>query len=628
MMCREKIFFSLTYIVGAFLLAMIAGAQEPADTTQAPAVIEEVATVTLELAQAQEPAVESEEAKQAAWEAKLKTMTLEERLSQPISLDLRNMDVNDALKYLATKGGLNIITTKNVGGRISFTLNEVPLKDVFDLMLRSNGLAYSKEGEIYNVMTELEYKALYGKSFFDIRQVKVFRLKYAIPEQAFTMLDALKSEIGRVLVDTESGSVMLMDTPDRIAMIDKAMAEFEKENVVQVFPLKYAQAKEVEDILKTRLDNKKVGSVIADERNNQLIVQTLPYRMHEIANLIAELDKQTKQVLIDTKIIKIKLSDKLDSGAEWEGIFKVAESLGMNYVGSSPFSAVQGTSDPFRTRQQVLDDLGGAVGSYPFSGTTSDFAGQKTALGENMHYGIVSNALDFDVVMNFLQTLGETRVLSNPKIVVVNNQEAKIHVGERQAYVTSTTTQGQATSTVAEEVHFEEVGIKLAVTPFINDDGYIIMKVRPEISAVSQTLITPTKNRIPIVDAAVTETTVMMKDGTTLIIGGLRKQEMSLNRRSLPLIAKIPILKSLFGSGDSQTDRTELLVMMTPHIISGQELTTGDRRGLGDKPGKEYQDYPVFIPGKEEIPAGTDIKPYQDYLSLRGEESFPIKDEK
>ena len=79
-----------------------------------------------------------------------------------------------------------------------------PIKDIFDIMLRLNNLAYDKTGEIYNVMTETEYKALYGKKFSDSRQVKIFRLNYAIPEQAFNLLDALKSEIGRLLVDTES----------------------------------------------------------------------------------------------------------------------------------------------------------------------------------------------------------------------------------------------------------------------------------------------------------------------------------------------------------------------------------------------------------------------------------------
>ncbi|MEI6631783.1 MAG: secretin and TonB N-terminal domain-containing protein, partial [bacterium] len=116
-----------------------------------------------------------------------------------ISLNLRNIDINEALKFFSMKTGLNIIPTQQVSGRVTLSVENVPAKDVFDIMLRSNSLAYEKRGDIYNVMTEGQYRALYGKNFSDARQVKVFRLKYAIPEQAFSILDATKSEIGRLL---------------------------------------------------------------------------------------------------------------------------------------------------------------------------------------------------------------------------------------------------------------------------------------------------------------------------------------------------------------------------------------------------------------------------------------------
>ncbi|MBU2221965.1 MAG: hypothetical protein KJ722_05025, partial [Candidatus Omnitrophica bacterium] len=90
-----------------------------------------------------------------------------------ISLDLRDIEVNEALKFLAGKANLNIIPTKDVGGRITLMVDNVPVKDVFDIMLRSNSLAYDKQGSIYNVMTEKEFKARYGKNFTDLRQVKV-----------------------------------------------------------------------------------------------------------------------------------------------------------------------------------------------------------------------------------------------------------------------------------------------------------------------------------------------------------------------------------------------------------------------------------------------------------------------
>lgn len=121
----------------------------------------------------------------------------------------------------------------------------------------------------------------------------------------------------------------------------------------------------------------------------------------------------------------------------------------------------------------------------------------------------------------------------------MNNQEARIHVGERQAYITSTTTKGQAVDTISEEVNFVDVGIQLAVTPTINDDGYVTMKVKPEVSSVVDFLITPSKNKIPIIDTSMAESTVMVKDGTTIIIGGLRREDKTSSYGQIPYLGKI-----------------------------------------------------------------------------------------
>jgi len=563
----------------------------------------------------------------------------DEILSQTITLDLRDMDVVDALKFLATKTGINVVTTKTVSGRVSLTVQDVLIKDVFDIMLRSNGLAFVKQGAIYYVMTETEYKAFYGVNFSDMRQVKVFRLKYAIPEQAFSLLDAIKSEIGRVLVDPESGNVLIMDTQAKIAQMKKALEEFEKQNLVRVFPLKYAKAKEVEEILKTQIDAKKLGSVKADERNNQVVVQTLPERMQAIEALVAKLDRQTKEVLIDTRIIKVKLSDQADRGIEWEGLANISEKFGLTYLGSYPFSVVQPATAPWQSRLQFYNGnlTGNDIGGYPFSGTTSSYSSSvPRAPGEKMHIGILTGKRDLDFLVNYLETLGNARMLSNPKIVAINNQEAKIHIGERQAYVTTTTTaSGQGPSTVSEEVQFVDVGIQFSVTPNINDDGFVTMKIKPEISSVSGTLITATNNRIPIIDTSTTETTVMVKDGTTLIVGGMRKEEKSSGSEGIPFLGQLPFIGNVFKTATAKTERVELVVLLTPHIISGLQLTTGagnkDKRFF-DESGKEYTDYKGITSERElyasDVPSQVTPKPYRDYKTLReqSQEKLLIKE--
>ncbi len=532
-----------------------------------------------------------------------------------ISLDLRGIDVVDALKYLATKANLDIVTTKNVAGRVTLMVEDVAVQDVFDAMLRSNDLAYDQRGEIYSVMTKDEYVALYGKPFADTRVVEFFRLKYAIPEQAFSLLDTIKSDIGRVLVDTESGSALVIDIPEKIHQMRAALENFERKNEVRVFPLQYAKAKDVEEHLKTQLDNKKVGLIKADERANQVMVQTLPERMKEIERLIKDLDTKTREVMIETTIVKIKLTDENSKGVEWEGLFDTGRQKGLTYIGSTPFTTVNPstTAGEFSTRKDTWYAVGENVGSYPFSGTTSSLSSSTTDVGlEGLHVGMVA-AQDFDFLFKYVQALGSTRILANPKLVVTNNQESRIHVGERQAYVTTTTTTGQVSNTVAEDVTFVDVGIQLSITPEINDDGYVTMKVKAEISSVTSTLITPTENKIPIIDTSLAETTVMVKEGTTIIIGGLRRDEAVETTERTPFLASLPIVGNMFKSSNKKMDRTELMILLTPRVISGDVLVTPQGRRVehpGIKEGRVYDTLGAPAPSAASLQAVTgDQKP-------------------
>ncbi len=553
-----------------------------------------------------------------------------------ISLDLRDIEIKDALKFLATKADINIVPSSEVSGRITLMIKEVPVEDIFEIMIRSNNLAYEKIGSIYNVMTQAEYKKHYGERFNDIRQVKIFHLKYVIPDRAYNIIDAIKSSIGKVLVEGDSGTLMVLDTPEKIKEIGQTLEALERKSSIRIFDLHYAKAKDVANQLKDQLNMKNVGSVKADKRTNQVIVQTLPERMKDIERIIARLDQKTKQVLIDARIIQVKLSDALSKGVEWEGLFNLSTKNGSTtYVGSYPFSSVDTTTADWRSRQEVLNDTG-YVGSYPFSGTTSDFSsGTKRVGTEQMHVGVVGRN-DYDLLIKYLKTLGDVKILSNPKLVVTNNQEARIHVGERQAYITNTTTAGQTTTTVSEEVTFMDVGLQLFITPTINDEGYITLNIKPDISTVVGTVLTSQNNEIPIVDTSTAETTVMIKDGATVVVGGLRREEKTFNSRHIPILGSIPLLGTFFKSENKETTRSELLIMVTGHIIEGDELTTGYAGDLGYKTDKAYQDYNLMthesdLSAYEKEKERVKHKNYQQYPKFKVEEEFqptikPLRD--
>ena len=516
-------------------------------------------------------------------------------LDERVSLDLRNIEVTEALRFLAMKGGFNLAVSKSVTGRLMLLLNNVPIRDVLDIILLTNGLAYDKQGEIYNVMTEDEYKGRYGKKFSDARKTKIFKLKYAIPDQVFGMIDALKSDVGRVLVDQESGTALVVDTEQNLGRIQEAVVALEQKRTVNIFPLKYAKSKDIEEKLKEQIEAKKLGSVTSDERTNQVIVQTLPERMRAVAQMVSSLDKKTKEVLLVSKILKVTMTDDYHSEVKWEGFFKQLNLMGPkdteSFIGNHEINPLA------RTGTSFLDDFA------TIASTTRPTQGSKNVFTENLILGYRGEDT-VESVVNFLRTIGETRVLSSPRLTVVNNQEAKIHVGEREAYVTSTTTTGQSTTTTAEAVTFVDVGIQLAVTPTINEDGFVTMKIKPEVSSVIRSLTTPSKNTIPIIDTSEAETTVMVKNGTTIIIAGLRKDENTNANKRVPFFGDIPVLGRAFQNVVTGKKRTELLVLITPHIIEGDRLLSGEppppNQGM-----KPYQGYSSFLVKSEQKPKGS-----------------------
>ena len=347
--------------------------------------------------------------------------------------------------------------------------------------------------------------------------------------------------------------------------------------------------------------------------------------MKEIERLIKALDKKTKEVLIDAKVLKINLGDAVKSGVEWEGLFDVSGKNGMTYVGSYPFSGIQAATDPWRSRREVLSDVG-YVGAYPSSGTTTNQSGGQSILGlDRMHIGVIG-ANDFDVMVEYLKTTNNAKILSNPKIAVTNNQEARIHVGERQAYVTTTTTTGQSASTISEDVNFIDIGIQMSVTPKINDDGFVTLQLKTEISSVIDVLITPTENRIPIVDTSLAETTVLIMEGKTIVIGGLRREENTEFVRRIPILSKIPILGKLFQKSETSKGTTELIIMITPTIISGDTivLDTGTKIGIPNiKAVQEYDDFERTKNDKETFKpvspdfGGMELKSFKVYQEIR-----------
>ena len=449
-----------------------------------------------------------------------------------ISLDLRGVDIIELFRVLSLRAGLTIVPSKGVRGRISIFLNNVTFEDALDVILVSQGLAAEKKENIVFVMTNDEYKRKYGREYIERRKFESFKLRYAKPKAVFNVLTQLKSDIGKVVVDEASGTVIIIDIPEKVELMKKAIKELDQPLQTIVVDLNYADPEDIKTQLSTVV-TPGAGEVVIDARSNKVIISDLPSKIEKIKKLVKVLDEESRQVFIEAEVVQITLSDKFYRGIEWEKIFNEKNFDGLDFVGNFPIST--------------------ALSAY-----------QKISVG----------TLDRDrytAVLKFLKVFGDVKILSRPRIAVVNNQEAKILVGSREAYVTQTLSQAETTTVTSESVEFIDVGVKLNVVPTINKDGFITMKIKPEVSTVRETLTTSLGSVIPIVETSEAETVVKVKDGTMIMVAGLIKEEKRDDRSQTPILSKIPLLGALFGTKTTSKVKTEIVVFITPHLVKGDK---------------------------------------------------------
>jgi type II secretory pathway component GspD/PulD (secretin) len=179
-------------------------------------------------------------------------------------------------------------------------------------------------------------------------------------------------------------------------------------------------------------------------------------------------------------------------------------------------------------------------------------------------------------VLTFLKAIGKVKIISSPHIAVIDGEEAKIMVGTRQPYATSTVSQSETTSTTSWSAEFVDVGVTLTVTPNINKNGFVKMHIEPEVSTLTDWFeITDDSGnvqiRLPEVDTSNAETEVLVQDGRTIIIAGLIKDTESRKERKFPLLGDIPVVGNLFKSQSKSLETKEIVILLTPHIITGEE---------------------------------------------------------
>jgi type IV pilus assembly protein PilQ len=429
---------------------------------------------------------------------------------------------------LLKEGGL--IGGKNyTGRRISLDFKDVDISDVLRLIAEVSDL---------NVIAGDEVKG----------QVTI-RLTDVPWDQALDVI-LLTKGLGFVLV----GNVLRIAPQDVLkaeeaSRLEERRAKEKLEDlVVKIQPVNYSSVTEIEAMVKKLLTAR--GSVNVDKRTNTLILKDIPGVVEEAVSLVKAVDTQTPQVLIESKIVEARLDFSRDLGAVWG-------------IGSNPDNAISGDS---AFKQPPNQTNGGTT--FPFQQPNNVVVANpitSTANGLlNLGGYILNDRFNLTLQLQAAESNGEGKVISSPRVVTLDNREAKIEQGVSIPF--QTFENGDA------QLQFIDAVLSLLVTPHITADKSIIMKIQVTRNAPDASVPTPTGSPAIAKNEAKTET--LVKNGQTLVLGGIYVLDRTETQQRVPYLYRIPIIGNAFKNDAVKDKRRELLIFVTPRIVEAETAQT------------------------------------------------------
>lgn len=527
-----------------------------------------------------------------------------------------NFDDADVFSVIQTIFGdilkVNYIVDPNVKGRVNFrSTAPVPKEDVLPLMeviLRLNGISIVEEGGLYRIIPIAEIPKepaavnigrqpdevkLSGKAILQIVPVQ-----YIQSSEMVRILTPFLST-NAVIVDVpKSNHIVIADTDANVKRMLQLVEIFDSEKLKQIkpqvfiYPVQNSKAKDVANMLqqiflgarpttptptttttKTPTPQQRtqpqqqpqpppaqprvsmgpagggealvseITRIFPDEVTNSIIILATPEDYALIAETIKKIDIIPRQVMIEGLIARVDLTDKLDFGMQWT----IQNDLKITNI--KPFNRDVNISGPLT--------LNSPLSASNFTFTAYDMAGNVKLL------------------LQSLAAEGKAKILAAPHILVSDNREARIQVGSQIPIATQTTTTPVTggttpTSTITSTVQYKDVGIILKVKPQVNDSGLVSMEISQEVSGIGESVKIAGQDFQSITKTEAT-TNLVAKDGETIVIGGLIREDTTKSRAGIPILSKIPILGFFFGNTVDETTRNELIILLTPRVIKSQE---------------------------------------------------------
>jgi type IV pilus assembly protein PilQ len=452
-------------------------------------------------------------------------------------MDFKDADINTVLRLLSLKSGVNIVAGPEVKGTVSIRLENVPWQQALEVVLRTYGYVYEKVENVIRVTTSEKMSAeeLVTETFF---------LEYI--------------QLGKK--KTETATQQQVDS-----------------------------GTEVVDIVTTMLSER--GRVKMVAQRNALVVTDTPTNIYKIKEVIKKLDRVTSQVFIDTKVVKSQLDKGENLGIKWN-IANVGVSSGAARPNTFPFSTNTDTDEenvlPFA--QRFFPRVAGSTstsGTSTVSTATVNTSEPRafpfpnpTISGQTFTFGTL-DFTSFSALLSLLESRSNTKVVSNPRIVVLNNQTAKVKVGS-EIPIPSFERNETTGSFEVTGFTYRDIGVVLNVTPHINSIEEILVDLKPEVSSLGATITYSATLAAPSFDVTNAETQVLIRSGETIAIGGLLENKLAVSETRVPYLGSLPVIGKLFRSKrqteGSSNRNVETLFFVTVTLVDTEGQPTGERR--------------------------------------------------
>jgi type IV pilus assembly protein PilQ len=300
------------------------------------------------------------------------------------------------------------------------------------------------------------------------------------------------------------------------------------------------------------------GDTIAT--SDTIVIFDYPERIEQAEKIMKEVDVRPKQVLIEATILSVLLTEGMEMGIDWNMF------AGTGLTGTAATSDLTTTTEYDRGSSSVSPIGQVAVGG---AGTPIETSGFATARSDGLRLGMTLGG-NVSAFLTALEQVTDTTILANPKILAVNKQLGEVYIGTKIGYIDQT---NQTQTSTTQSVKYLDTGTKLSFRPYIGDDGYIRMDIHPKDSTGELKA-----NNIPNETSTELATNVVVKDGETIVIGGLFRDVVITSRKQVPILGDLPIIGAAFRSNSDTVKRQEIVVLLTPHIINDAAETNPQAR--------------------------------------------------